>query len=262
MHTTGSIGGYFDVAQLVLYVFWIFFTGLIYYLLRENKREGYPLDSDRTERSGGRVKVLGFPAPPPPKTFHLYNGQNVVVPNPKPDQRPIAAEPLAGFPGAPLEPTGNPMLDGVGPGAYAERADQPDLTFEHDLKIVPMRIATDYSVPSARMDPRGKPVLGADHRSGGTVVDLWVDRAECILRYLEVETAAAGAESRRVLLPATFCIVKERQVMVDAILGRQFRDVPVLRHPDQITLLEEDRICAYYGGGTLYATPERQEPLL
>jgi photosynthetic reaction center H subunit len=27
-------------------------------------------------------------------------------------------------------------------------------------------------------------------------------------------------------------------------------------------LLEEDRIVAYYGGGTLYATPQRQEPLL
>ena len=42
---TGSITGYVDVAQLVLYAFWIFFFGLIIYLRREDKREGYPLGS-------------------------------------------------------------------------------------------------------------------------------------------------------------------------------------------------------------------------
>jgi photosynthetic reaction center H subunit len=26
-------------------------------------------------------------------------------------------------------------------------------------------------------------------------------------------------------------------------------------------MLEEEKIAAYYGAGTLYATPERQEPL-
>jgi photosynthetic reaction center H subunit len=43
--TTGAITGYIDVAQITLYAFWIFFAGLIYYLLQENKREGYPLES-------------------------------------------------------------------------------------------------------------------------------------------------------------------------------------------------------------------------
>ena len=47
---TGAITGYIDVAQLVLYAFWIFFVGLIFYLRREDKREGYPLVSDRTVR--------------------------------------------------------------------------------------------------------------------------------------------------------------------------------------------------------------------
>ena len=42
--STGAITQYIDVAQLVLYAFWIFFAGLIFYLHRENKREGYPLD--------------------------------------------------------------------------------------------------------------------------------------------------------------------------------------------------------------------------
>ena len=31
---------------------------------------------------------------------------------------------------------------------------------------------------------------------------------------------------------------------------------------DRVTLLEEEKIAAYYGAGTLYATPARQEPLL
>jgi len=42
----GAITTSLDVAQLVLYAFWIFFAGLTYYLVRENHREGYPMDHD------------------------------------------------------------------------------------------------------------------------------------------------------------------------------------------------------------------------
>ena len=49
---------------------------------------------------------------------------------------------------------------------------------------------------------------------------------------------------------------------LSAILGKHFADVPSLANPEQITLQEEDQICAYYGGGTLYATPDRSEPLI
>ena len=48
-----SPAGYIDIAQVVLYAFWIFFAGLIFYLHRENKREGYPW-----RRSGDRVRVF------------------------------------------------------------------------------------------------------------------------------------------------------------------------------------------------------------
>ena len=41
-----------------------------------------------------------------------------------------------------------------------------------------------------------------------------------------------------------------------------FRSAPVLANPDQVTKREEDRIVGYYGGGNLYATAARQEPLL
>ena len=53
----GAIVGTIDVAQVVLYAFWVFFIGLIIYLRREDKREGYPLVSDRR----GGVQVIGFP---------------------------------------------------------------------------------------------------------------------------------------------------------------------------------------------------------
>ena len=62
---TGAITQYVDVAQLVLYAFWIFFAGLVIYLRREDKREGYPLESERSEH----IKVQGFPAMPAPKTW-------------------------------------------------------------------------------------------------------------------------------------------------------------------------------------------------
>lgn len=52
----------FDFAQLALYAFWLFFAGLVIYLRREDKREGYPLQSDHGP-------VQGWPAPPGAKEF-------------------------------------------------------------------------------------------------------------------------------------------------------------------------------------------------
>jgi photosynthetic reaction center H subunit len=62
MHS-GAITSYIDVAQLTLYAFWIFFAGLILYLRREDKREGYPLESDRSQH-GAHRRVQGFPPIP------------------------------------------------------------------------------------------------------------------------------------------------------------------------------------------------------
>ena len=61
---------YIDLTTLVLYAFWIFFAALVYYLRREDKREGYPLVSDRRN-----ISVQGFPAVPPKKTYqHAPHG--------------------------------------------------------------------------------------------------------------------------------------------------------------------------------------------
>jgi photosynthetic reaction center H subunit len=53
---------YFDGAQIALYAFWLFFAGLVFYLRREDKREGYPLDSPQGPREG-------FPSVPPKKVY-------------------------------------------------------------------------------------------------------------------------------------------------------------------------------------------------
>jgi photosynthetic reaction center H subunit len=65
-----------------------------------------------------------------------------------------------------------------------------------------------------------------------------------------------------VLLPIPFTLIRRNQVEVNAIYGRHFADVPQLRNPDQVTKLEEEKISAYYGGGTLYADPKRNQPLI
>ncbi|MFO1057957.1 MAG: photosynthetic reaction center subunit H [Dongiaceae bacterium] len=250
----GAITSYIDVAQLALYAFWIFFAGLIFYLRREDKREGYPLESERS----GHVLVQGFPAIPSPKTFLLRDGSTLQAPRAEPPQRPIAARPVGGWLGAPMEPTGNPMVDGVGPAAYVERSEVPDTTFEGELRIVPLRVATDYGVDAEDPDPRGMAVIAADGRRAGTVADIWVDRADAVIRYLEVGLA----DGHRVLLPMTMARVGEDSVKVASILAAQFAAVPALANPDQITSREEDRITAYYAGGHLYATPDRLGPLL
>jgi photosynthetic reaction center H subunit len=253
----GAFTSYIDVAQILLYAFWIFFAGVIYYIRREDKREGYPLKSDRSDH----IVVQGFPAMPSPKTFLLPHGGSVQKPSREVDKREIKARPVAPWPGAPLEPTGNPMLDAVGPASYAERTDTPDLTLEGTPKIVPLRVAHDFSVSSKDPDPRGVPVVGGDGKVGGVVSDVWVDRSEPQVRYLEVAVSGSG---RRVLLPIAFAIVDDagRAVWVNSIMSHQFAGVPGLANADQVTLREEDRISAYYAGGTLYGTPSRLGPVL
>jgi len=256
---TGAITGYVDVAQLVLYAFWIFFAGLIIYLRREDKREGYPLESDRS----GHVRVVGFPAMPRLKTYLLPGGGTHTSPTAAPAAVALRASPVGSWPGAPLQPTGNPMQDGVGPAAYAQRKDIPDVTYDGQLRIVPLRATAAYAVDSNDPDPRGMNVFGADGQVGGTVRDLWVDRSEHTLRYLEVDVPT-NADTRRVLLPINYTRIRggKRRVDVHAILAAQFADAPVLASPDQVTRREEDRICAYYAGGTLYAEPSRAEPFV
>ena len=255
---TGAITPYIDVAQLVLYAFWIFFAGLIYYLHRENKREGYPLESDRSARAP-RVKVQGWPPIPKDKTYLLRDGRTVVTPRVEAPEGPLRARPIGPWPGAPLVPEGDPMTAGVGPGSFTQRPDIPDRTVDGLPRLVPLRDAPVLGIAGQDGDPRGLPVHGADGAIAGTVRDLWVDQAEMLFRYLEVEL---GGRGQRVLLPINFARIGDRRVRVRSLLASQFAGVPTLREPGIVTMLEEERIVAYYGAGTLYATAQRQEPLL
>jgi photosynthetic reaction center H subunit len=258
MHS--DLTAYLDVPQVVLYAFWIFFACLIFYLRREDKREGYPL----LYEDNGRRSGVGFPSWPGQKSYLLRHGRVATTPSWKNDRRDVALMPMAPWPGSPYVPTGNPMLDGVGPASYADREDVPELSMDDIPAIVPMRMDTTITLEPRDPDPRGMPVIGADREAGGIVRDVWVDRAEMLIRYLEVEVA--GIADRHVLLPMTMARIKIRwgkgRVLVQSVLGRQFADAPVLANADQVTKREEDRIVGYFGGGNLYATAARQEPLL
>jgi photosynthetic reaction center H subunit len=251
---TGAITQYVDVAQLVLYMFWIAFAGLIYYLVRENHREGYPMDVD-----GPRENVItGWPVPRA-KTYRLADGSEVSVPRATDPQPEVSAEPSHGYIAAPLVPRGAPLTAGIGPGAWALRADHADLDPEGHPKIVPLRTLDGYGIAHQDRDPRGMPVLGADGQVAGIVMDAWIDRMEMMLRYLELEVAGTGGP-RRVLLPMNFARVRRAAIEVQALYADQFAGVPPTRAADRITLLEEERITAYFGAGTLYADDERAAP--
>jgi photosynthetic reaction center H subunit len=253
----GAITNYIDVAQLVLWVFWFSFFALIFYIRREDKREGYPVESVRLKKT---VMMEGFPPMPAPKTFKMpHTGKLVVKPGPEKPQYKLNAAPIANFPGAPLAPTGNPMLAGVGPGAYALRDDTPDLTDTGEPRVRPLRMAKHFKIVDKDPDPRGMPVIGCDGKQGGICKEVWVDTAEPAVRYLEID-----AGGKRVLAPMPLCNVRGKKgvIEVDSITGAQFKDAPTLKSYDQITLAEEDKVVAYLGAGKLYATPDRAEPFL
>jgi photosynthetic reaction center H subunit len=252
----------FDVAELVLYAFFLFFAGLVYYLRREDKREGYPLDSDRTTISGGRIMVQGFPPIPPPKKFILaHDATPHEFVRKERDLTGILA-PAAGFPGAPMQPLGDPMRDGVGPASYAERLDVPDVTFDEQLpKIVPLRVANGYYLAPEDPDPRGMDVVTLDGVIAGRVVDAWIDRSETFVRFLEVEPAAGG---QTVLVPMLLLRIDEgrRQIRVKSVTAAQLATAPRIQNPNQITLREEDRVTAYFASGHMYATAQRLGPVV
>ena len=255
----GALTGYFDVAQVTLYGFWIFFAGLMLYLRREDKREGYPMIPDRPQP---RTVVEGFPPTPPAKRFILGHGGFRVS---RELERPIAALPTSPAPGSPLEPTGNPMIDGVGPASWAMRTDEPDVGFDdRKPKIVPLRLSPSFFLATEDPNPIGMPVVGADRIVAGTCVDVWIDRSEVIIRFLEAEVAGL-AGPRRVLIPMNLAKIVEGnrpKIRVASLLAAQFAEIPAIRSAEQITLLEEDKIFGYFGGGKLYATPARLGPLL
>ncbi|MEM6585998.1 MAG: photosynthetic reaction center subunit H [Pseudomonadota bacterium] len=262
------IVGTFDVAELAFFLFFFFFIGLVIYLNRESRREGYPLEDDVTGALDSWPLTQGGK-----KAFKLPHGRGTYVPEDAPrDSLDLPLKQTFGGRGSPYVPTGNPMKDGVGPAAYANRQDYPDLTFDGRNRIVPL--ADSHDIMIAPNDPNfmGWPVYDCNVELAGKVTDIWVDQSEHLIRYIEIETNAGD----KVLAPMAFVAVQRKGpfaglmegllpdnpelVQIDAITKEQFADVPRIKTAGQITRLEEDKIQAYYGGGYMYATPERSEP--
>jgi len=254
---TGTFFGQFDLASAVLWLFYFFFAGLVIYIQRENMREGYPLEDDEGNKSSNPSM---WPLPED-KTFRLPHGRGeVTVPSGQaPERKDIALKRVGPGNGYPLEPTGDPMLDGVGPASWAPRKDHPELDGHGHPKIVPMSATEGFHVSAGR-DPRGLPVVAGDGEIVGKITDMWIDEPEQLVRYLELELDSKWGSGKR-LLPITFARIRSDRVTVHALYSKHFATIPSIASPRQVTLLEEDKISGYYGGGKLYAG-DRQEPRL
>ncbi|MEE4201980.1 photosynthetic reaction center subunit H [Erythrobacter sp.] len=266
--------GTLDVAQLAFILFFIFFVGLVLYLNRESRREGYPLEHEQT----GRIEPVESFFDWDKKVFDLPHDRGIYIPEDVPRDElskveNIPAKQSFGGGGAPWVPTGDPLADGMGPAAWTPREDYPDLTFDGALRIVPLADSHDIKIADHDDNPVGLPVYGADKQLAGTVSDVWVDQSEHIIRYLEVTTGSG----KQVLVPMPFAAVQgtgflggftplrdDKQALIDvtALRADQFDAVPTIATPGQITRREEDRIMGYFGGGYMYATPERSQPWL
>ncbi|MBO6768343.1 MAG: PRC-barrel domain-containing protein [Erythrobacter sp.] len=297
-----KIVGTLDVTQLVFYAFVLFFIALVFYLRREDRREGYPTEAEDT----GMPDTMGGPlSRAAPKTFDLPHGQGTVSPDGERRERvDLPAKRAFGSNGAPYVPTGDPFADGLGPAAWAERMHTPDLTASGKPRIVPLSSTDHVSVSPRDPNPVGMTVIGADGETAGMVTEAWVDMSEHHIRYLEigdaetpgsaspqpvvvetqtvaavdpatetavvVETesvrtpASGGPGTGALLVPMAMAKIRKRKgvIVVDALRADQFAGAPRPATPGQITLNEEERIVAYFGGGYLYADPQRQEPII
>lgn len=243
----GALTEHLDAVQLITAAFFVFFAGLIYYLRREDKREGYPL----WDVSPQGVPIEGFPPVPPTKVYLLQEGGTTTMPH-RSEPSAMRAAPVHRHLGAPLVPIGDPMLAEVGPGAYPMRNDRPMLS-EGTPQVQPMRIAAGWNVAKGDADPRGMRVFDAGRVAVGTVTDIWVDRGVKLIRYLEVKLDGDDAAAP-ILVPIfrTEIRGKRRAILIKAMLAGHVRTAPRLQSPDQITAREEDRVNAYFSAAYMY----------
>ena len=248
----GNITYQIDLPETALVVFFLGFLGVVWFLRRLDKREGYPM---RTSHFDARP-LLGFPVPPDPKAYLLDEGGTTVAPHYY-EQPPMRAVPLYPFDGTPLTPTGNPLLAAVGPGAWVMRRDEPMLTEKGEPMLAPLRKSEEWSVEKGDADPRGMVVFDRRWVEIGVVRDVWVDKSIKILRLLEIELRA-GLAGGRVLAPIFHTQIDEkaREVRITALEAHQFADLPMPRKPDEITAREDDRLNAYFAAGHFHRDTE------
>jgi photosynthetic reaction center H subunit len=160
---TGAITQYIDVAQVVFYLLLLFFVGLVIYLTLESKREGFPLETERFGQVRREDGILGMPRV---KKYVTEFGKTYYAPlQTPPEPENVSAVPIHPWNGAPLAPVGNPLLAGVGPGSYANRADHVDYDLEGHARIRPLRNLPKFAISTIDINPIGLEVIGANDDS-------------------------------------------------------------------------------------------------
>jgi photosynthetic reaction center H subunit len=104
-------------------------------------------------------------------------------------------------------------------------------------------------------------VVSGDGEVIGRVTDMWIDVPEAMVRFLTLDLNPEGTGKTR-LIPMNMCRVKSDRIVVRSLFAHNFEGIPTIKAADQVTLLEEEKIMAYYAGGTLYASEARLEPQL
>ena len=83
---------------------------------------------------------------------------------------------------------------------------------------------------------------------------MWVDAPEQLVRYLEIELNSG----HRCLVPMPMVKIWKDRVRINSLSSDLFDGVPGTKSLTEVTLLEEEKISAYYAGGTLYAADKRK----
>ncbi|MFN4101325.1 MAG: photosynthetic reaction center subunit H [Pararhodobacter sp.] len=245
-----AIFGNFDLARISLWMFWLFFAALVIWIQRENQREGYPLENDDGTPAGSLWPT------PEPKSFNLADGRRFDAPGLDIERRDLAMARTEASGGFPFAPTGDAMIDGVGAAAWVARRDEPEVDGHGHPKLRPMSEVAGFAVASGR-NPLGMEVIANDRERPGIITDLWVDVPEQMVRYLQVTLADSSTR----LIPMAMARITGDGVQVRSISGSRFAEVPMTTRPGIVTKLEEDKISAFYAGGTLYDQGKRGSKL-
>ena len=112
-----------------------------------------------------------------------------------------------------------------------------------------------------KFDPRGKPVVTGDGEVVGRITDMWVDVPEQLVRYLVMDVNPEGDGQTR-MIPMNFARIKSDRVVIRSLYEGNVSGIPTIKGDAEITLLEEEKIMAYFGGGTMYADPRREETVI
>jgi photosynthetic reaction center H subunit len=83
---------------------------------------------------------------------------------------------------------------------------------------------------------------------------MWIDAPEQLVRYLEI-TLNSGSKK---LVPMPMVKIQSDRVRINSLSSDLFEGVPATKSQTEVTLLEEEKISAYYAGGTMYAAAKRK----